>query len=41
MWINTEVAAGDKREIVNQIPTPVSPPKTMVNSRKNWVCLRV
>ncbi len=41
LWIRTDVAPGDRREMVNHIPTPVSPPKTMVKSRKNLVCLSV
>jgi len=38
VWISTEVADGFKSEMVNQIPTPVSAPNTMVRSRKNLVC---
>ena len=38
LWISDEVAAGWTREMMNQIPTPVMPPNTMVKSRKNQVC---
>ena len=29
------------KAMVNQIPTPVNPPKTMVKSRKNLLCFLV
>jgi len=36
-WISTSVAAGFKRPMMNQIPTPVSAPKTSVIKTKNFV----
>jgi len=38
LWINDEVAAGLTRAMINQMPTPLIPPNTMVSSRKNQVC---
>jgi len=41
LWIRIEVAAGFTREMINQMPTPVMPPMTMVISRKNLACFLV